>query len=287
MERVFFQKILITVSGTLLIFAALSSILAFGIYEFGWSGSWMAYVPLPAAFVDGRFITQSEVFRRLAAYENLGGGPTDQRKTILANLTEEEIISDLAQKLGITVSDSELDQYFGYLLNRFGIKSEDASDAIRQKFGWSPEEFRRFLVIPDLLEAKLKMSFMTNAKDSFAFRRMELIKNRLGSGLDFLEAVKLYSEDEESKYIGGELGYRGLNEIEPWVAGKVSRFKNGEVSDIIVSRDGYHIMQMVAREGSGDDEQVLLRQIFLKGPDFSEYLEKEKQNYKVYIFGRL
>jgi len=83
------------------------------------------------------------------------------------------------------------------------------------------------------------------------------------------------------------LGYRGLNEIEPWVAGKVSRFKNGEVSDIIVSPDGYHIMQMVAREGSGDDEQVLLRQIFLKGPDFSEYLEKEKQNYKVYIFGRL
>ena len=172
-------------------------------------------------------------------------------------------------------------------MNRFGIKSEDASDAIRQKFGWSTAEFKRFLVTPDFREAKLKMLFMTNAKDGFAFRRMELAQNRLGSGLNFAEAVRLYSEDEESKYLGGEMGYRGLSDIEPWVADKIKTLKNGEVSDIIVSPDGYHIMKMVAREGSGEDEQVLLRQIFLKGPDFSEYLEKEKRNYRVYIFGRL
>src|SRR3989344_4942939 len=110
MERVFFQKILITVCAILLIFAALSSVFAVGIYEFGWSGFWMAYVPLPAALVNGRFITQSDVFRRLAAYKNLTGGSTDPKKTILANLTEEEIISDLVKKLEITVSDSEADQ---------------------------------------------------------------------------------------------------------------------------------------------------------------------------------
>ena len=283
------QKILIWFLVLVLFFAAGSSVLALGIYELGWSGSWMAYVPLPAALVDGRFITQSDVFYRLVAYQILTGGrQTDnQRKAVVAKLTEEEIIADLAKKRGIAVDDPEAEQYYGFLLNRFGIKSEAASNETKQKFGWTPEEFKRYLVIPDLLEQKLKILFMAAAEDGFVFRQMRLIENRIGAGLDFIEAVKLYSEDEESRYIGGEMGYRRLAEIEPWIADKVSRLKNGEVSDIIVSPSGYHIVQAVAREGSGDDEQVLLRQIFLKGPSFEEYLEKEKQNYRIYIFGKL
>lgn len=287
-EKMNSQKILIWFFLLVLFFAAGSSVLALGIYEFGWSGPWMAYIPLPAALVDGRFITQRDVFRRVGAYQTLTGEQADnQRKTVVEKLTEEKIIADLAKKRGITVNDQEAEQYYSSLLNRFGIKSEDASNEIRQKFGWSPEEFRRYLVIPDLLETKLKILFMAAAEDGSVFRQMRLIENRIGAGLDFIEAVKLYSEDEESRYIGGETGYRRLNEIEPWILDEVRALKNGEVSDIIVSSNGYHVMQMVAREGSGDDEQVLLRQIFIKGPSFEEYLEKEKENHRIYVFGKL
>ena len=274
----------------LLIFVSAFSVLALGIYELGWSGPWMKYVPLPAAMVNGKFVTQHAVFVRLAAYEKSVNGGVElakEKKLILARLTEEKIISDLAGKQGIVVTETELARHYDFLVNQFGIRHTDAENEISQRLGLSEKQFKKILVRPDLLETKLKISFMAAATEESEYKQARFARQRLVAGLDFTEAARLYSDDEKSKFLGGQIGFFKPEELEPRLADAISNLRDGDISDIVISPTGYNILQIAARTGSGDDEQVLLRKIFIQGPDFEEYLEKEKQNYKVYVFWKL
>jgi len=101
------------------------------------------------------------------------------------------------------------------------------------------------------------------AKLSAREKLLEL-RERILKGERFATLAVLYSEDPGSARQGGEIGFRTRQELDPEFAKTAFGLKDGQVSRIVRSAFGYHIIQMIGREG----EQVNVRHILII-PDIS------------------
>jgi len=88
---------------------------------------------------------------------------------------------------------------------------------------------------------------------------MEL-KERVIKGESFSTMAVLYSEDPGSSKKGGELGYMGRGELVSEFAGVAFKLKGTKVSEIVETKYGFHIMQLIDRKG----EKVNVRHILIK-----------------------
>jgi peptidyl-prolyl cis-trans isomerase SurA len=98
------------------------------------------------------------------------------------------------------------------------------------------------------------------------------MKERVKKGDDFATLAILYSEDPGSSKKGGELGMFKRGEMRPEFEAAAFKLKPGEVSDIVETEDGYHIIQMIERRG----EYVNVRHILLQPKVSPENLNKAK-----------
>ncbi len=82
-----------------------------------------------------------------------------------------------------------------------------------------------------------------------ALKKIENIREQLTAGASFEELAKKYSEDPGSAQRGGDLGFVGRGDFVPEYEQAAFNLKDGEVSDIVQSTFGYHIIKMVERRG--------------------------------------
>jgi len=61
----------------------------------------------------------------------------------------------------------------------------------------------------------------------------------------FDDVVKEYSEDDSSKFSGGDLGFADLSVYEPEFAAAVESLNEGETSKVVQTRDGQHIIKLL------------------------------------------
>ncbi len=85
------------------------------------------------------------------------------------------------------------------------------------------------------------------AASTAALERIREIKTRLDNGEDFAELARQYSDDVRSATKGGDIGYFTRDELAGEYATAAFALKEGEVSDIVKSRYGYHIIQLIDR----------------------------------------
>jgi peptidyl-prolyl cis-trans isomerase SurA len=91
---------------------------------------------------------------------------------------------------------------------------------------------------------------------------------RLRQGEDFERVVMAVSDDQEALE-GGDLGWRKAGEIPAIYAEVATSLREGDVSDLIESPNGYHIVKLIAVRG-GDTELVTethARHILVKPDD--------------------
>jgi peptidyl-prolyl cis-trans isomerase SurA len=75
------------------------------------------------------------------------------------------------------------------------------------------------------------------------------LRDRIIKGEDFATMANLYSMDPGSMTKGGDLGLVGRGETYPEFEAAAFSLKPGEVSPVIKSESGYHIIQLVERKG--------------------------------------
>ena len=90
--------------------------------------------------------------------------------------------------------------------------------------------------------------------------RLEEFKQRVINGENFNTLAVLYSEDPGSARRGGELGFFGRGELYPEFEAAAFNLRPGELSDIVETQAGYHLIQMIERRG----EQFNVRHILLQ-----------------------
>lgn len=77
---------------------------------------------------------------------------------------------------------------------------------------------------------------------------MELRK-RILNGESFSTMAILYSQDPGSAKKGGELGFYGRGQLFPEFEAIAYKLQEGEISNIVETEAGYHIIQMIERKG--------------------------------------
>lgn len=104
--------------------------------------------------------------------------------------------------------------------------------------------------------------------------RLYQIRKRILEGeSSFATMAVLYSEDPNSARQGGELGFAGKGIYVPEFENVAFNLRDGEISDVVESEHGFHIIQLIERRG----ETVNCRHILMKAKVPVEALE-EAQN---------
>lgn len=85
------------------------------------------------------------------------------------------------------------------------------------------------------------------------------IRKRIINGEDFGTLAYLYSEDPLSAQKNGELGFVQRGALVPEFEGVAFKLKEGEVSNIVETQYGYHILQLIERRG----DKINVRHILL------------------------
>ncbi|OUV69723.1 MAG: hypothetical protein CBC83_09930 [Flavobacteriales bacterium TMED123] len=111
----------------------------------------------------------------------------------------------------------------------------------------------------ELAQIVIKPPISEQEKDRIK-QKLSKIKERIEYGEDFKVLAALYSDDPGSANNGGELGFVERGDLVPAFEAAAYKLKGDEISSIIESKYGYHIIQLIERRG----EQINVRHILLK-----------------------
>jgi len=86
-----------------------------------------------------------------------------------------------------------------------------------------------------------------------AARKVQALYARLRAGEDFATAAQEYSEDPRTAAGGGDMGYVPATSLDtnPQLKQVVLSLSLGQISGVIQSRDGFHILKLIGREQAG------------------------------------
>jgi parvulin-like peptidyl-prolyl isomerase len=222
-----------------------------------------------------------EVLFQVSHFDRIDCGtpPSDQEQEALKNLKEallNQLIEDRlvlheAPKMGITVSDDELEEVLaaiqrGYPEGGFEEVIKDEAFLLQWK-----EQLRQRLLIEKVIsrisqvtapidEQTMKQYYEQHREEFVVAEQVrvrqivvkdrkdaESILRKLKRGDPFDELAKRYSSGPEAEE-GGDLGFFGRGEM-PEEFDVAFSLQEGEISDIVQSPYGYHIFQVVTKGG--------------------------------------
>ncbi len=215
------------------------------------------------------------------------GRVNELSRMVLERLIDEKLIDQEAKKSGIKVAAKEIDGAIEEIKRRNAATQEDLEKALA-KDGLTLEAFKKEIekkilrtklvqwavkVEPNVGEKELRDFYLKNSdryRTEESYRpghilfkvpketspegvreiraRCEKVLARIKAGEDFGEMALLYSEDISSKD-KGDLGVFRKGELLPVFEKEALRLKVGEVSGIVRTDFGFHIIKLLDRKG--------------------------------------
>lgn len=203
------------------------------------------------------FINQIGSEKKLEEYFNKSilDIKADLRKSLRKQMLAERMQDKIVGKIKVTPSD---------VRNYFKSLPEDSIPIIEEQL-----EYQQIVIYPVMSEQnKLE-----------AREKIEGIRNRIIKGESFATLAVLYSEDPGSALKGGELGFFSRNDMVPEFSATAFRLNEGEVSPIVETDFGYHIIQLIERRG----EQINARHILITvKSSYEEQIKAQKRLQEIY-----
>jgi peptidyl-prolyl cis-trans isomerase SurA len=81
------------------------------------------------------------------------------------------------------------------------------------------------------------------------------IDEQAKAGKDFAQLAATYSESNDAMQ-GGDLGYRPLDSLPQVMSSAIANLKPGQVSDVVRSPSGFHIVKLIGRKGGSALPQI-------------------------------
>jgi parvulin-like peptidyl-prolyl isomerase len=254
-------------------------------------------VPL-AARVNGEGIPleefEHEVARYEAAQQKLGNDPGaagDYRRSVLQSMIEERVAAQAATAMGRTVLNEQVDA---------------AVESVRQARGgdagfaaWLAENFYSIGEFRDAIRRQLLIQAATDsivaqvptAAEQVHARHIlvgnlslaNTLREMIVSGEDFAGLALQYSQDFSTSASGGDLGWfpRGILSVVE-VENAAFSLQPQEISPVVQSRLGYHIIQTLEREENRPLSPSALETLRKKA--VQEWLAQQMQTARIEIF---
>jgi foldase protein PrsA len=219
------------------------------------------FYPFPVANSGRAIVTNGELqqwvysSRQFASKNNMEV-PADLAQKVTQELANYKIVSQEADQMGIRLTNKEVEEKF--MISIEGIGSiEQARDFIKQMYGLSLEQFKN-MIRPMILMEKVREEKFVRIKVRHILikdegKAKEVLEEVKGGG-NFEEIAKNKSEDEGSKENGGLLAegeflYKGSGLVDEFEKAAFA-LKKGQVSELVKTEFGYHIIKAEDRQGS-------------------------------------
>jgi peptidyl-prolyl cis-trans isomerase C len=186
---------------------------------------------------EGIEVSSGEVDARLAELETASGGPEGfENRLSVMGVTKEEIRQEI--ELGIAVEKM--------MEGKAGAPAEPTDADLRAFYDDNPEQFQR----PEQVKAS-HILFMVEADagdEGKAAKRKEAegVLAQLKGGADFAALAAEHSDCPSSSK-GGDLGYFRRGQMVPPFEEVAFALEPGEMSGIVETRFGYHIIKVAER----------------------------------------
>lgn len=179
---------------------------------------------------EGKDISEAEVLTRM------GYAKKDE---VLADLERvmitEKMRGIVLRESNITVSDTEIAQEFEQIKDEFDVPAR--------------MHLQHIYVDP------AKIPGGVADKDQRAKQKAEQALDRLAAGQSF-EGVSRAVSDAPNAKDGGDFGMMPVSKLPPFMVETASKMKPGEISGVIKSEHGYHIVKVIEIEGARDASQA-------------------------------
>lgn len=180
--------------------------------------------------MDRRISTFINQFGSQEKMEDYYGKTLVEIKSELYDIIEEQLLAQQVQQgivKDVAVTPSEIKSYFRSL-------PKDSIPRIKTEYTIAEIVKKPPVSVEEKIRVKEKL--------------MELRK-RILNGESFSTLAILYSEDPGSAKKGGELGFYGRGQLYPEFEAVAFKLKEGEISKVVETEAGYHIIQLIERKG--------------------------------------
>lgn len=232
---------------------------------------------------------------RCSILENLMGQKLFLAQAKLDSLTAsaDQVEMELTNRINTAIaslgSEERLEEYFNKplyklrndwreLLTEQNLTTQMQQNVMQQAGSMTPAEIEKFYKKMDkdslpVISTQYKISQIViyPSKDEAVTAVRERLldfRNRILNGEKFSTLATLYSQDPESVMRGGELGMAPKSIFWPAFSDAAAALKPGQISQIVETPDGFHIIQMVEKDG----DMINVRHILLK----PEYTSKDR-----------
>lgn len=299
------KKIFLVLLGiifTLVIVVILGIIIfGIGIYKYNWQGKMVdkitTFLPYPAALVGGKMVRYSDYLAESDALNYYLSQPQNEeiaaglkgdtaKKTIINKLIRQIFVYKRAGEYKIQVSDEEIKIEFEKIVGQAPGGLEDLTKSIKDSFKWNVDDFKEKALKPYLYAFKLQKKIAADDQiNSEAKKRAEDVSALIKKGEeDFESLAKKYSEDTSASS-GGDIGYISKGETVPEFENAAFALKKDEVSVVVKTEFGYHIIKLVDKLQSPDgSEKLHIKHILIKSKSIDQWLVEELAKTKVWVF---
>ena len=214
-----------------------------------------------------------------------------KEKDILNKLIENNIVQKIAKSKGINISSEDINKAVEDSLKISDSDYKKLALNLESSYGWSIDQFKKKIVKNQLYLEELFQWYKNNLKNSDGYERAEKAKNSISEdGDNFNEVVSKFSDGESAEQ-DGRIPWVDEAVIIPEVADKISLMEVGEISNIITSPLGMHIIMLEKRRETKDEDnnikkEIQLKQIFIRGKSFIDWIQEQKKQMKIEVLSR-
>ena len=220
--------------------------------------------PFPAAHAGRSIIFARSLERQIAwtdffAQKMQKELPGDLPQQILEDKINDAVTLQEANRMGVKVTDKDIDARLQESVEGIGGQEQLAS-FFRDNYNISVNQFKNYLMLPKVALEKVRDEHFVRVKARHILikddKKAEEILKKIQEGGKFEDIAKDNSEDQGSKEDGGLLGggefiYRDSGLV-PEVETALFALKAGEMSGLVKSSLGNHILKVEQRQGTID-----------------------------------